>query len=134
MAGQGIADFYRARAGRQLWLAPQSGAGAQLLLGLLNSAQADGLDPARYQTARIAAALARARSGDMRAAGYAEQLISEAFVTYARDLRRDPQIGIVYVDRELKPGPQSQRYLLEQAAAAPSLESFVRDLGWMNPI
>ena len=25
MAGQGIADFYRARSGRQLWLAPQSG-------------------------------------------------------------------------------------------------------------
>lgn len=132
-AGDGIEHFYRARAGRPLWLAPQAGNAAQLLLGLLNSAAIDGLDPERYQTAAIADALAAARSGDIRAVNRAEELISRAFVAYARDLRRDPKIGIVYVDRELIPGPQSPRYLLERAAAAPSLEAHVSNLAWMNP-
>jgi murein L,D-transpeptidase YcbB/YkuD len=117
-----------------LWLASQSGGAAQLLLGLLNSASTDRLDPNRYQVGRIAEALRAAQTGDPRAIAYADQLISHAFVAYAQDLRRDPKVDIVYVDRELKPGPQSPRYLLDRAAAAPSLEAFVSNIGWMNPI
>ena len=132
-SGDGIEHFYRSRAGQPLWLAPQAGTATQLLLDLLNSAAVDGRDPARYRPAEISAALEAARSGDIRAVNRAETLISEAFVAYARDLRRDPDIGIVYVDRELIPGPQSPRYLLERAAAAPSLEAFVSNLGWMSP-
>ena len=132
-SGDGIEHFYRARDGRPLWLAPQAGTAAQLLLDLLDSAAIDGLDPRRYQAAAIAEALAAARSGDIRAVNRAEELISRAFVAYARDLRRDPNIGIVYVDRELIPGPQSPRFLLERAAAAPSLEVHVSNLKWMNP-
>jgi murein L,D-transpeptidase YcbB/YkuD len=128
----GIAEFYRARAGQPLWLAPQSGAAAQQLLELLFSSRVDGLDSNRYQVAQIGDALRRAQSGDRQAAGHAEQLLSNAFVAFARDLRRDPQVGILYVDRELRPGPQSATYLLQQAAAAPSLENYVRSMGWMN--
>ena len=131
--GDGIEHFYRARAGRPLWLAPEAGTAPQMLLGLLDSAAIDGLDPNRYQTAAIAGALAAARGGDIRAVNRAEELLSQAFVAYARDLRRDPNIGILYVDRELVPGPQSPRYLLEQAAAAPSLEVHVGNMAWMNP-
>ena len=133
MQGDSIADFYRARAGRPLWLSPQAGTAPQRLLELLAGASVDGLDPGRYQVERISDTIGRARSGDRRAAGRAEQLISEAFVAYARDLRRDPKIGVVYVDRELIPGPQSARYLLERAEAAPSLEAFVSNIAWMNP-
>ena len=57
--GDGIADFYRARAGRPLWLAPQAGDAPQTCCGLLSSAAVDGLDPERYQVDRIASALAR---------------------------------------------------------------------------
>ena len=132
-SGDGIEHFYRARAGRPLWLAPEAGSAPQMLLGLLDSVAIDGLDPNRYQTAAIAGALAAARGGDIRAVNRAEELLSQAFVAYARDLRRDPNIGILYVDRELIPGPQSPRYLLEQAAAAPSLEVHVGNMAWMNP-
>ena len=131
--GDGVAHFYRARAGRPLWLGPQSGRAADQLVEWLRSAAADGLDPARYQVDQIAEALSAARSGDHRAVGRADELLSRAFVAYARDLRRDPNIGIVYVDRELIPGPQSPLYLLQQAAAAPSLEAFVGSMAWMNP-
>ena len=131
--GDGIEHFYRARAGRPLWLAPQAGNAAQLLLGLLESAAADGLDPAKFQVSAISSALAAARSGDIRAVNQAERLLSQAFVAYARDLRRDPKVGIVYVDRELIPGPQSPRFLLKRAFAAPSLEVHVSQMAWMNP-
>ena len=132
-SGTGIADFYRARGGRPLWLAPQSGGAVQLLLGLLNSASTDGLDPDRYQIANITDALRAAQRGDRRSVDRAEMLLSQAFVAYARDLRRAPNIDIVYVDRELVPAPPPARYLLESAAAAPSLAVFVDSMGWMNP-
>ena len=50
------------------------------------------------------------------------------------DLRRDPGLGILYVDAALKPSPPSPRAALIGAANAPSLSAYVRDLGWMNPI
>jgi murein L,D-transpeptidase YcbB/YkuD len=132
-SGSEITDFYRARGGRPLWLAPQSHGAVQLLLGLLNSASADGLDPDRYQIAKIGDALRSAQRGDRRSVDRAEMLLSQAFVAYARDLRRAPNIDIVYVDRELVPAPPPARYLLEGAAGAPSLAVFVDSMGWMNP-
>ncbi|HEU4705423.1 MAG TPA: L,D-transpeptidase family protein [Sphingomicrobium sp.] len=132
-SGAGVADFYRARGGRPLWLAPQSGAAAQLMLGLINSAAADGLNPNRYQVRRIAGALRAARRGDPRSVGRAEMMLSQAFVNYARDLRRPPNIGIVYVDRELTPAVPSARHLLDSAATAPSLQNFVETIAWMHP-
>ncbi|MGI8611818.1 MAG: L,D-transpeptidase family protein, partial [Sphingomicrobium sp.] len=132
-SGSNIADFYRARGGRPLWLAPQSGAAAQRLLGLLNSASADGLDPNRFQVGELALTLRAAQRGDKRSVSRAEMMLSQAFVNYARDLRRPPNIDIVYVDRELVPAPPSARYLLDSAASASSLENFVDSMAWMNP-
>ena len=131
--GSAIADFYRARGGRPLWLAPHSGAAAQLMLGLLNSSSVDGLNPSRYQVRQVASALRAAQRGDVRAVNRAEAMLSQAFVSYARDLRRTPNVDIVYVDRELVPGPPSARHLLEEAASASSLENFIDTMAWMNP-
>jgi murein L,D-transpeptidase YcbB/YkuD len=61
-------------------------------------------------------------------------MLSSAFVTYARDLRHDPGVGVVYVDQELKPTPPSAIELLTAASRAPSLGAYVQQLGWMNPI
>jgi murein L,D-transpeptidase YcbB/YkuD len=132
-SGAGITDFYRARDGRPLWLAPQSGAVADKMVELLGSAASDGLNPDRYRVTKVAKALRDARRGDVRAVNRAEAMLSQAFVAYARDLRTAPNIGVVYVDRELAPAPPTPRSLLERAAAAPSLEAFVANIGWMNP-
>jgi murein L,D-transpeptidase YcbB/YkuD len=129
----GITDFYRARDGRPLWLSPQSGAAATTMLEQLNSAVSDGLNPDRYQVRKVAKALRDARRGDARAVNRAELILSQAFVSYARDLRTAPNIGVVYVDRELAPAAPTPRSLLDRAAAAPSLEAFVANMGWMNP-
>src|SRR5688572_7305376 len=85
-SNSGINDFYRARGNRPLWLAPQSGGAGQLVLGLLNSAAVDGLDPNRYQVRKVADALRAAQNGNGRAVNRAELMLSQAFVAYARDL------------------------------------------------
>ena len=133
-AGTAITDFYRARAGRPLWLAPASGSAAQELIALLSGASADGLDPGRYRVAELNRALRSAWGGDIRAVNRAETLLSQAFVAYVSDLRRAPDIGVKYIDRELVPAPPTPRAALEAAAASGSLEAYVRSVGWMHPI
>ena len=103
------------------------------MLELLDSAAIDGLNPNRYPINKVAKALRDAGRGDPRAVNRAELLLSQAFVSYASDLRQPPNIAIVYVDRELMPAAPTARALLERAAAAPSLEAFVTGIGWMNP-
>ena len=129
-----IADFYRARGGAPLWFAPNSGDAAQHLLDLLATAQADNLNPRRYNSRTLARVIADARTGNPAAIQRAEVTLSNAFVTYVRDLKRDPQIGIIYVDKELKPEPPSAIEILTAAARAPSFGSYVQQIGWMNPI
>ena len=136
MRGESIDDFYAARNGRLLWfdhLGP-SGAAPRLLLDLLLSAQADGLNPDNYRSRDLDQALFDAESGDPDAIHYADRLLSEMFIRYVADLRRAPQIDMIWVDAELRPSPPSPHRLLESAASAPSLEAFVANMRWMNPI
>jgi L,D-transpeptidase YcbB len=133
-AEQSLADFYRARRDAPLWLAPNSGNAAERLIALLSTASLDGLNPDRYQTAALQQSLQLARSGKRKAVSRADQQLSEAFVAYVRDLRRDPGLGILYVDPDLKPASPSAMAALLQAASAPSLASYVQSMGWMNPL
>ena len=129
-----IAQFYRARGGAPLWFGPASAGAADQLIQLLASAQADHLNPRRYDVRGLARAAAAARSGDPGAVQRAEAALSSAFVAYVRDLRHDPGGGIIYVDSELKPTPPSAVELLSAASHAPSLSDYVQQQGWMNPI
>jgi murein L,D-transpeptidase YcbB/YkuD len=133
VGGGEIADFYRARGGAPLWFAPRSGAAAQQLVQLLATAQADNLNPRRYNVKALARAVQAASTGAPGAIQQAEVQLSAAFVAYARDQRHDPG-GIIYVDPELRPAPPSVRQLLGDAARAPSLSDYVAQIGWMNPI
>ncbi len=133
-AGQSIADFYMARGGRPLWLVggrprPE----AMALLTLLDSAELDGLDQAKYRVKPLAKALRQVRGRDPRSVQRAEAMLSAAFVAYAQDLRRAPDLGTIYVDPEARPTVPSPRKLLDGAAAAPSLEAHIIGLGWMHP-
>jgi murein L,D-transpeptidase YcbB/YkuD len=127
-----IASFYRARGGAPLWFAGNSGAAAQQLVSLLATAQADHLNPRRYNVKALTRAVDEARAGGL-AVSRAEVMLSEAFVAYARDQKHDPG-GIIYVDPQLKPTPPSAAELLGAAARAPSLADYVQNMGWMNPI
>ena len=128
----GVDAFYRARGGNLLWFASGSGAAAQQLVSLLATAQADNLNPKRYNVRALSRAVEEAR-GNPAAAQRADIMLSQAFVAYARDQRHDPG-GVIYVDPELKPSPPSAADLLSAAAHAPSLSDYVQNMGWMNPI
>ena len=131
---QSVSDFYRARKGAPLWLAPAAGDAAQQLIVALSNARFDGLDPDRYRLSALNEALRKASGGDRKALAHADQQLSEAFAAYVRDLRADPGLGVLYVDPQLKPVPPSAMAALLEAAAAPSLSAYVRGTGWMNPI
>src|SRR4051794_1745671 len=132
--GGEIAAFYRARGGAPLWFSPRAGAAAQQLVQLIATAQADNLNPKRYNIRGLQRALQDAQTGNPAAVQRAEAMFSAAFVTYADDQRHDPHDGVIYVDPELKPSPPSPINLLRQASQAPSLSEYVAQMAWMNPI
>jgi murein L,D-transpeptidase YcbB/YkuD len=132
--GQSVADFYRARNGAPLWFSPSAGNAAERLVGLLSTASLDGLNPDYYRTAALQSALREARGNARKTVDKADRQLSEAFVAYVRDLKRDPGLGIIYVDRDLRPSQPSALAALLQAAAAPSLSNYVQSMGWMNPL
>ena len=132
--GQSIADFYAARDGRPLWLGDGAGETSALLLDFLRTADADGLDPDAYRSPQLDQLLRAAWGGKPAAVRKADMLLSQLFVAYVRDLKRLPATGMIWVDPELKPKEPTPRELLEAAAAAPSPEQWLRQMGWMNPI
>jgi murein L,D-transpeptidase YcbB/YkuD len=134
VGGGEITDFYRSRGGGPLWFGPTSHGAAQQLVQLLATSYADNLNPRRYNVKALARAVQDAQSKNYGAIQRAEAMLSAAFVAYVRDQKRDPGVGIIYVDPELKPAPPSARELLTQAAQAPSLGEYVQQMGWMNPI
>ncbi|MEO6433553.1 MAG: L,D-transpeptidase family protein [Sphingomicrobium sp.] len=143
--GTGIADFYAYRRDYPLWLSPEGGSSANELVALLESARVDGLDPNAYSLDAIHQALATARAAidpkdkkkgrDNRAAVLrADRLLSQAFVAYVGDLRRDPGPGVTYVEPQLRPQPPVTRFLLEDVARGPSPSAYLKTFAWVNPI
>ena len=133
-AGLGIGDFYNARRGAPLWFSPTAGNAPQALIELLRGAKTDGLDPDHYGVAALEKALGEAGDGKRKNIQRADAMFSQAFAAYASDLRRQPDMGIIYVDPQLRPPALSPRGILEQMSAAPSLETYIRTMGWMNPV
>ena len=129
-----VNDFYRLRNGAPLWLSANAGDSAEQLISLLSTSSIDGLNPDIYHVAPLQQALATARGGKQKDIEAADRMLSEAFVAYVSDLDRDPGLGILYVDAALKPKPPSAFAILLSAANAPTISSYVRDMGWMNPI
>lgn len=91
-----IAAFYRARGNRPVWMTPAGPSpAARALAARLASAADDGLDPARYRTADVAAAVEAAWSRDPKTLARADLLLSTEYVAYARDAavpRSDPTL------------------------------------------
>jgi murein L,D-transpeptidase YcbB/YkuD len=130
---QTSADFYRARKDAPLWLTPAAGDAAEQLISLLSTASLDGLNPDKYRPAALRAAVEAARKGKHKLIEAADRQLSDAFSAYVADMRRDPGVGITYVDPQLRPVAPTPLAALLEAASAPSLSTYVRDLGWMHP-
>lgn len=129
-----VSRFMETRGQAPLWFSRSSGEAAQRLLSLLGTADLDGISKDEFEIGSILIAIRRASSGDPAAVRHADLMLSRAFVAYAQELQRDPKVGVVYVDPELKPKPTPAAVLLANAAKAPSLEKHIHELRWMNPL
>lgn len=127
-----VSDFYKGRDKRPVWLS-QQGRQAAMLIDMLENAELDGLRSDKYRPEALRSAVSAAQSGSTKAVRRADMMLSEAFVDYVRDLRQPIDVGTIYVDRELKPSAPSTQSILEAAAKAPSLESYVAEMRWMHP-
>ena len=131
---QTVDDFYRGRNNYPLWLSPAAGDAADQLISLLDGASLDGLDPQKYHIEELREAVQAARSEKRKRVGEADRQLSEVFVAYVDDLRRDPGVGISYVDAGLRPTPPTPLAILLSAASTPSLTEYVHTMGWMHPV
>lgn len=130
-----VAAFYAVRQYRPLWirggaLAPE----ADILLNLLQTADADGRDPEQFLRLGVRDAVAAARRGSPEALGLAELVLSNAFAAYVRDVRRPADIGIIYGEPSLASRVPSKLTILHRAGTAPSLGRYLETMGWMHPL
>lgn len=130
-----LSAFYAARQYRPLWVRGSTlGPEADILLDLLRTAQADGLDPVRYLRLGVREAVEEARSGSPGSVARAEVVLSSAFATYVRDVRRPSDIGVIYGEPSLRKPVPSTLMVLKLASEAPSLEKYLRSMGWVHPL
>jgi murein L,D-transpeptidase YcbB/YkuD len=130
-----IADFYKERGSRPLWVAdgklrPE----AAELAAMIEHAADHGLDPDKYGARELAAAVAASAGGDKRALARAELLLSRAYAAFVPDLRVPQTNAMKYVDAELAPEAPSARALLVAAAGAPSLRDHLAATTATNPL
>ena len=133
-AGGRLREAYRTRGYWPLWTddrgaAPQ----AERLLALIESVRVDGLDPDRYDPARLRRQIAAAEGREPRAIAELELALSTAFAELVRDMR-EPRIEIRYLDDSLAPRRPAIDDVIRQAGVAKSIDNYVARLGWMSPL
>jgi murein L,D-transpeptidase YcbB/YkuD len=130
-----VADFYRKRGYKPLWLVgdrlrPE----ADLLVAMLVEGIDEGLAIEPGGVARLLRARRDLANGVPGARHDAELLLSGQLVAYAAALDAPPEGGVVYVDEALKPVAPDRRAVLDQAASAGSLAVYLRSLQRRNPL
>src|SRR5688500_12676140 len=108
------------------WISPDGQRPAQHLIGLLQSADLDGLDPKRFNVVALKRAVIAAESGGFAAADKANAMLDAALLSYVKALRTAPARDWIVNDREAVPRPPSADELLGEAARAPSLEMWLK--------
>lgn len=133
-AARAVDVFYANRSGAPLWLGASADSGAaRELIGVLERAPLDGLSSGPALAAQARGLIARAQDGDREALMAADRLLSTAWVSYVQTLQR-PTNGMIYADAWVRPRVETPMQILAKAAAARSLQAFVRGVSQVNPI
>jgi len=134
-AGSDLRPFYAARGYRPLWLDVRGPSpAASLLLAQLQSADRDRLKPGKLKADNLARALDRAASGTPEDLAKAELALSKVYAGYVKALRSGRRAPMIYETQALSPVVPTTTSALQAAARAPSLETYVRTMGWMHPL
>jgi len=129
--------FYAHR-DQPLWIGADGrlGHAAAELVRLIETADADGLDPHALRVDELAAAVSAAQHDRSPAVlARAELALSAALAGYAEAMMREAAGGeMLYEHDVLRPIRPEALTVLRSAAEARSLESFVAEMGWMHPL
>lgn len=132
--------FYAQRGNQPLWIAPDGhpSAAADILLTRLDTAQFDGLHERvvrRLSTRALRRDFDRAmRSGHPRDVARAEIGLSRLFTAYVTAMRSAHRAEMIYESNALAPVVPTATAVLNAASNAPSLDDYVREMGWMHPL
>ena len=135
-ADRDLRGFYASRGNRPLWL-DDSGRvtpAARVLQDQIDSATLDGVNRKKLKPGDLAKAIERADWGDDDDAVRAELTLSRTFAAYVKALRGAPRAQMIYESEALAPVVPTSGAALSAVAAAPSLEGYVRAMGWMHPL
>jgi L,D-transpeptidase YcbB len=131
---QAVDAFYVSRGGAPLWLrGGANSSAANELMGILQRAPLDGLASGPALALQAQSLAARASVGDAAALGQADRLLSTAWVMYVQTLQTPPA-GMTYADSWVQPRRSTPLQILQRAAAAKSLPSYLRKISNVNPI
>lgn len=130
-----VASFAEAQsevAARPLWVMPGNPRAALRLMALLQSADLDGLDPQQFKVKGLNGAVRSAAAGNASAMTRVNAMLDRALISYVTALRSSPSEEWQVVDQAAAPAIPSAATLLEQAAAAPSLEAWIDAMPFMH--
>jgi len=118
---------------RPQWVSRDDTRAAVSLIALLQSSKLDGLDPKKFKIKALKGAVRSAAHGNPAAVARANAALDRALVSYVAALRSLPSGEWSVVDRAAVPAIPSASALLEQAAAASSLEAWIDAMPFMYP-
>jgi murein L,D-transpeptidase YcbB/YkuD len=117
---------------RPRWVRDGDDRAAQQLIGLLQSAGLDGLDPKSFNIKRLKRAVLAAEGGKRDAVARANAMLDGALIAYADGLRQAPSSEWIINDREAVPTAPPATELLREAASSPSLELWLKAMPFMH--
>jgi murein L,D-transpeptidase YcbB/YkuD len=131
-----VRAFYASRGSRPIWIQGGSiGPQADRLIDLIETSDAEGLDPDRYRPRKLRDAVEDARRRPSpKSLARAEMQLTRSFADYVRDVRQPRATDMVYIDQAVAPKPATTRAVLEELASAPSPIGYLDNVGWMNPV
>jgi murein L,D-transpeptidase YcbB/YkuD len=131
-----LRQFYYYRDNRPLWTAQgELTPAARALVGLIDTAALDDLQPGQIFAGELHAALDRVQAeGTPEALDAAELALSRSFSAYVRLTREAPDGVMLYEHVSLQPQEPSVALALQEASRAPSLTDYVTRMGWLHPL
>lgn len=136
-ADRELLGVYAARNYRPLWFSAEGALdpAATALVKLIENSAIDEVDPRASSGSQVAVAL-RQFDGDasLAARSRAEIALSRGLVDLIRAMREAPAATMTYEHSSLRPQAPRRADALWAAANAPSLEEYVRTMGWMHPL
>lgn len=134
-----LRGFYAARGNRPLWIDSfgRPSAAVERLIALMSQAELDGINPRKLKLDDLTEALDEAHGGSPKDRAKAELSLSSAFVRYVQAMRESGREsgrdGMTYETQALAPVVPTPAAALTALAAAPSMEGYLREMGWMTP-